>query len=68
MYEAVISNKIDVIKLMVIHNCDLEQPIKYFCTGVYKSLFQLAAEKGHFDICRLLATYGYVDFTSRVHY
>ncbi|KAL4222780.1 hypothetical protein ACF0H5_018820 [Mactra antiquata] len=67
-YEAVISNKIDVIKLMVINNCDLEQPIKYFCTGVYKSLFQLAAEKGHFDICRLLAKYGYVDFSARVHF
>ncbi|KAL3832425.1 hypothetical protein ACJMK2_024069 [Sinanodonta woodiana] len=67
-YDAVLSNKMDIIKLMIIYNCDLEQPIKYFCNGVYKSLFQLAAERGHFEICRLLGTFGYVDFTARVHF
>ncbi|XP_033761299.1 serine/threonine-protein phosphatase 6 regulatory ankyrin repeat subunit B-like [Pecten maximus] len=64
-YDAVVSNKVEIIRLMVIHNCDLEQPGKYFSDGVYKSLFQIAAEKGHFDICRLLASFGYVDFRAR---
>ncbi|OWF50780.1 inversin-like [Mizuhopecten yessoensis] len=64
-YDAVVSNKVEIIRLMVIHNCDPEQPGKYFSDGVYKSLFQIAAEKGHFDICRLLASFGYVDFRAR---
>ncbi|XP_069111546.1 ankyrin repeat domain-containing protein 6-like [Argopecten irradians] len=64
-YDAVVSNKVEIIRLMVVHNCDLEQPGKYFSDGVYKSLFQIAAEKGHFDICRLLASFGYVDFRAR---
>lgn len=64
-YDAVVSNKVDIIRLMVIHNCDPEQPGKYFSDGVYKSLFQIAAEKGHFDICRILASFGYVDFRAR---
>lgn len=66
-YDAVISNKKDIISLMVLHNCDPEQPGKYFSNGVYKSLFQIGAEKSHFEICRLLAAFGYVDFTARVH-
>lgn len=66
-FDAVATNKIEVIRLMIVHNCDLEQPGKYFSNGIYKSLFQIAAEKGHFEICRLLATFGYVDFTARVH-
>jgi ankyrin repeat protein len=66
-FDAVATNKIEVIRLMIVHNCDLEQPGKYFSNGIYKSLFQIAAEKGHFEICRLLATFVYVDFTARVH-
>lgn len=65
-YDAVVSNKHEIIRLMVKHNCDPEQPGKYFSNGIYKSLFQIAAEKGHYEICRMLATYGYVDFTARV--
>lgn len=65
-FDAVISNKTEIIRLMVVHNCDPEQPGKYFSNGIYKSLFQIAAEKGHFEICRILASFGYVDFSARV--
>lgn len=67
-YDAVVSNKIEIIRLMVVHNCDLEQPGKYFTNGVYKSLFQIASERGHFTICRLLAVHGYVDYRARMYF
>ena len=64
-YEAVVNNKIDVVKLMIFYNCDLDVPAKYFSNGIYKSIFQLAAEKGHFEQCRLLSSLGYVDYGAR---
>lgn len=67
-FEAVMSNKSDIIRMLIIYNCDLDIPGKYYPDGTYKSLFQLAAEKGHFVICRLLASYGYVDFKARGHF
>lgn len=67
-YDAVVSNKIEIIQAMIEHNCDLEVPGKYYSDGVYKSLFQIAAEKGHFETCRLLAQFGYLDFSARVFF
>ncbi|KAK6166725.1 hypothetical protein SNE40_023356 [Patella caerulea] len=64
-YDAVVTNKLDIIRLMIISNCDIDIPAKYFPNGVYKSIFQLAAEKGHYEICRLLASLGYVDYAAR---
>ncbi|XP_046374933.1 ankyrin homolog [Haliotis cracherodii] len=67
-YEAVVSNKLEVIRLMLMYNCDLDVPAKYFSNGVYKSIFHLAAEKSQLEICRLLASLGHVDYGARVHF
>lgn len=67
-YDAVLGNKRDIIRLMVTYNCDLDYPGKYYTEGVSKSLFQLAAERVHLEICCLLATFGYIDYSARAHF
>ncbi|KAK7489538.1 hypothetical protein BaRGS_00019172 [Batillaria attramentaria] len=67
-YDAVVSNKIDILRLMIAFNCKLDVPPKYFSNGVYKSVFQLAAEKGHLEMCRMLAGLGYIDYSARVYF
>jgi len=67
-YDAVVSNKTDILRLMIAFNCKLDVPPKYFPNGVYKSVFQLAAEKGHLEMCRMLAGLGYIDYTARVYF
>ncbi|PVD30759.1 hypothetical protein C0Q70_10034 [Pomacea canaliculata] len=67
-YDAVVSNKMDILRLMIAFNCRLDVPPKYFPNGVYKSIFQLAAEKGHLETCRLLADLGYIDYSARIYF
>jgi ankyrin repeat protein len=67
-FDAVVSNKWEVLRLMIAFNCKLDVPPKYFPDGVYKSLFQLAAEKGHLETCRMLAGLGYIDYSARVYF
>lgn len=68
LFDAVVSNKTDILRQIIAFNCKLDVPPKYFPDGVYKSLFQLAAEKGHLETCRMLAGMGYIDYSARVFF
>lgn len=68
VHDAVAGNKMDITWLLIVYNIDLDVPVKYFPNGVYKSVFKLAAERGHYKLCRLLATIGYVDYSARMYF
>ncbi|KAH9515536.1 hypothetical protein Btru_011352 [Bulinus truncatus] len=68
IHDAVAGNKMDITWLLLVYNIDLDVPVKYFPNGVYKSVFKLAAERGHYKMCRLLATIGYVDYSARMYF
>lgn len=61
VYDAVINNKLEVMKLFLLYNYDLDRPIKleYDGTGG-KTVIRLALERGHFLLLRLLSDVGYV--------
>ena len=61
IHDAVLNQKLEVIKIFVKYNYDFEKPIKleYDGTGG-KTVIRIALEKGHFETLRLLAQVGYV--------
>jgi hypothetical protein len=61
VYDAVINNKLDVLKLFLLYNYDMEKPIKleYDGTGG-KTAARLALERGHFIQLKLLAEVGHI--------
>ena len=61
LYDAVVNQKMDAIKLFLLYNYDLCTPIKleYDGTGG-KTLIRVALERGHFELMRMLALVGYV--------
>ncbi|KAK2146833.1 hypothetical protein LSH36_582g00022 [Paralvinella palmiformis] len=61
VYDAVLSQKIDTIRIFLHHNYDLDVPIKldYDGTGG-KTVVKVAMDKGNFELLRLLAKVGFL--------
>ncbi|KAL8568016.1 hypothetical protein ACOMHN_029191 [Nucella lapillus] len=64
-FDAVAHNKSDILRLMIDFNCRMDSPVKLIPHVVCKSAFQVAAERGNLETCRVLAELGYVDYSSR---
>jgi ankyrin repeat protein len=55
LHDAVIYNRVDIIKLFIFKNFDLDIPGKILPNGTIKTIVQLAIDKGNAEICRLLS-------------
>ena len=61
VYDAVLNQKLDTIRIFLYHNYDIDIPIKldYDGTGG-KTIVKVAMDKGNFELLRLLAKVGFL--------
>ena len=61
IFDAVLNQKLDVVRIFVKYNYDFDKPVKleYDGTGG-KTVIRISLEKGHFETLRLLAQVGFV--------
>ena len=61
LYDAVVDDKLDIVKLFALCNLDLDVPIKLDYDGtVGKTMVEVALDKGHFELLKLLSQLGFV--------
>ena len=67
IYNAVVNDKLDILKLFILYNLDLDVPAKldYDGTGG-KTVVEMTLERGHIEMVKLLSQLGYVTNLSRL--
>ncbi|XP_074659489.1 uncharacterized protein LOC141912175 [Tubulanus polymorphus] len=55
LHDAVIYNRLDIIRLFVYRNFDIEIPCKIYPDGRRKHIVQLSLEKGNIEICKIIS-------------
>ncbi len=55
VHDIVVYNRANLLRLFLTYNYNFDYPAKKMASGQEKSPFQLALERGHFDITKILA-------------